>query len=195
MTEVQTNFTLHIEDAADVQNLVIYNQQDNLVAFPNVQYLEGSITDDLKVMEHPKEDGASVADHVIDDAKTGNIRLIIADDDSTSLNEILDYYKNRTLLTVKIKNNFYTNMILSSKPVKADPQYYDKTVYDLGLKEVIEAKTQYVKMTVPQVQQPKNASVVNTGQKQPIPTNKVTPSILRQGLNKLTGDKVKPNKL
>ena len=86
-------------------------------------------------------------------------------------------------------------MIISSKPVKADPQYYDKTVYDLSFKEVLEAQTQYVKMSVPQVQDAKNASTINVGQKQPIPTNKVKPSVLRAGLNKLTGDRIKPNKL
>lgn len=195
MTTVQTNYTLHIKESADVKNLVIYNQETNEEAFLNVQYLEGSISDDLKVMEHPKEDGTSIADHVIDDAKSGTVRLIISDDDSISLNEILDYYQNRTMLILKIKNNFYTNMIISSKPVKADPQYYDKTVYDLAFKEVLEAQTQYVKMSVPQVQGAKNASTINAGQKQAISTNKVKPSVLRAGLNKLTGDRIKPNKL
>lgn len=195
MTTVQTNYTLHIKESADVKNLVIYNQETNEEAFLNVQYLEGSVSDDLKVMEHPKEDGTSIADHVIDDAKSGTVRLIISDDDSISLNEILDYYQNRTMLILKIKNNFYTNMIISSKPVKADPQYYDKTVYDLAFKEVLEAQTQYVKMSVPQVQGAKNASTINAGQKQAISTNKVNPSILRAGLNKLTGDRIKPNKL
>lgn len=195
MATVQTNYTLNIKETADVKNLVIYKQEDNSEAFMNVHYFEGSVSDDLKVMEHPLEDGTSIADHIIDDAKSATVRVIISDDDNTSLSEITDCYKNRTPLILKIKNNLYTDMIISSKPVKADPQYYDKTVYDLSFKEALRAQTQYVKMSVPQVQSPKNASTVNTGQKQATVTNKVTPSLLRQGLNALTGNKLKPNKI
>lgn len=185
VTEVNTNLTLHIENTTDVKNLVIYNSENNTEAFQNVQFFDGSVSDDLKVMEHPREDGTSIVDHIIDDAKSATAKLIISDDDSTSLNEILDYYHNRTQLTLKIKNNFYTNFIISSKPVKADPQYYDKTVYELSFKEVLVAQTQYVKMTVPQVKQTRNASTVKTGHKQPQPK----PSILRTISDKINGKK------
>lgn len=180
-----TNIILHIRQKTDVKNIAIYDQANNNEVFTNVQYIDGSITDDLKVMEHPKEDGAQVADHVIDDVKGATIKLIIADDDSSSLNEILECFKNRTLLTVKIKNEIYGNFIISSKPLKADVEYYNSTVYDLSFKEVMQAQTQYVKMSVPQVANPKDASIINTGHKQAIPQKKVTPSILRKGVNLL----------
>ena len=185
-----TNIILHIKQKTDVKNIAIYDQANNNEVFTNVQYVDGSITDDLKVMEHPKEDGTEIADHVIDDVKGATIKLIIADDDSSSLNEILECYKNRTLLTIKIKNEIYGNFIISSKPLKADVEYFNSTVYDLSFKEVIEAQTQYVNMTVPQVANPKNASTISTGQKQTIPQKKVTPSILRKGVNLLTGNRL-----
>lgn len=189
MISTQTNLALNINQKIDVKNIVLYNQEDNTEAFQNVTYIDGSVTDDLKVMEHPLEDGATIVDHVIDDAKSATVKLIIADDDISSLNEILEYYRNRTQLTLKLKNEIFTKFIISSKPVKGDPQYYDKTVYDLSLKEAIRAQTQYVKMSVPQVVQAKNASTVKTGQKQgQIQTQKkVSPSILRQGLDLFRG--------
>lgn len=169
-----TNLVLHIRQKTDVKNIAIYNQADNTEVFLNVKYIEGSVTDDLKVMEHPKEDGTAIVDHVIDDAKSANIRLIISDDDSSSLNEILDCYRSRTLLTLKIKNEIYGNMIVSSKPLKADVEHYNSTVYELSFKEVLEAQTQYVKMSVPQVRNAANASTVNTGHKsaQPVSNQK-----------------------
>lgn len=177
-----TNIVLRIKQKADVKNIAIYEQKENTEVFQNIQYLDGSISDDLKVMEHPKEDGTAIVDQVIDDAKTAIVRLIIADDDADSLNEILDYYKNRTPLTIKIKNEIYANFIISSKPLKADVEHYDKTVYDLSFKEVINAQTVYVKMSVPAVKNKKNASKVKTGYKKAQPK----PSILRILTNKIT---------
>lgn len=189
--KTSTNLALNINQKIDVKNIAIYNQANNNEVFTNVQYFDGSISDDLKVMEHPREDGTSIADHVIDDAKGGTVKLIISDTDKSSLNEILEYYKNRTLLTIKIKNEIYSNFIISSKPLRADVTYYDKTVYELSFKEVLQAQTQYVKMSVPQVKQAKNASTVKTGQKQGQvqAQKKVSPSILRQGLDAITGKK------
>ena len=185
-----TNLILHIKQKTDVKNIAIYDQADNNEVFQNVKYIDGSVSDDLKVMEHPKEDGTNVADHVIDDAKSATVKILIEDDDSRSLNEILEYYKKRTPLTIKIKNEIYGNFIMSSKPLKADVDHYNTTVYDLTFKEVLQAQTQYVKMSVPQVKQPKNASTVNTGQKQAIAQTqaqkKVSPSILRKGLDWVT---------
>lgn len=184
-----TNIVLHIKQQADVKSIAIYEQENNSEVFLKVQYLEGSVSDDIKVMEHPKEDGATVVDHVVDDPKTANIRLLVYDNDTESMNEILNYFKNRTKLTLKIKNEIYSNFIISAKPLKADVEHYDKTVYDLTFKEVMEAKTVYVKMSVPKVKKKTNASKVKTGQKQGIAKKQAKPSILRTLTNKITGRK------
>ncbi|MBQ2284577.1 MAG: hypothetical protein II244_02795, partial [Clostridia bacterium] len=120
MITTDTNYILHIEKETDAKNIAIYNPENNQEVFQNVLYIEGSSTDDLKMMEHPKEDGTAIVDHIVDDAKQASIKIQIDDDDSSSINELLDFYRNRTLLTVKIKNEIYTNLCISSKPVKAD---------------------------------------------------------------------------
>ena len=180
-----TNFVLHIKQKTDAKNIAVYDPKNNREVFQNVLYIDGSATDDLKMMEHPKEDGTAIVDHIIDDAKKATVKFQIDDDDSTSLNEILDLYRSRTSLTVKIKNEIFTNLCISSKPVKGEVSHYNTSVYELSFKEVMEAQTTYVKMSVPQVKNPKNASTIKTGQKQAQPK----PSILRIGLNKITGRK------
>lgn len=182
-----TNFVLHIKQKTDAKNIAVYDPKNNREVFQNVLYIDGSATDDLKMMEHPKEDGTAIVDHVIDDAKQATIKFQIDDDDAASLNEILDIYRNRTPLTVKIKNEIYTNLCISSKPVKAEASHYNTSVYELSFKEVMEAQTTYVKMSVPAVKNKKNASTVKTGHKQA--QKKTSASILRIGLNKITGRK------
>lgn len=180
-----TNFVLHIKQKIDVKNIAVYDSKKNKEVFQNVLYIDGSATDDLKMMEHPKEDGTAIVDHIIDDAKKATVKFQIDDDDSTSLNEILDLYRSRTSLTVKIKNEIFTNLCISSKPVKGEVSHYNTSVYELSFKEVMEAQTTYVKMSVPQVRNKKNASMVKTGQKKPQPK----PSILRIAYNKITRKK------
>lgn len=180
-----TNLILNIKQKVDVKNIAIYDQKNNTEIFQNAQYLDGSVADDKKMMEHPKEDGAMIVDHIVNDRKTATISLLIDDDDTDTLNQILDYYTNEKTVTIKLKNEIYGNLVMSSKPVKAEVQYYDRTKYDLVFKEVIEAKTVYVKMSVPQVKNKANASTIKTGQKQGIPKKTVKPSILRTIANKI----------
>ena len=101
-----TNLILHIKNKTDVKNIVIYDQEENTEIFQKVRYIEGSVTDDLKMMEHPKEDGTAIVDHVIHDIKTAAITLIIEDNDIDSLDEILDYYLNHRPVIIKIKTKY-----------------------------------------------------------------------------------------
>lgn len=185
VTQTNTNMALQINSTADVKNIAIYNPKTNQEVFQNVLYIDGSVSDDLKMMEHPKEDGTAIVDHIIDDAKKAIVKFQIEDDDDTSLNEILDFYKNRIPLTLKIKKEIFTNLCISSKPVKAEVSHYNTSVYELSFTEVMTAQTTYVKMRVPQVRNPKNASTVKTGHKQPQPKA----SVLRIIQNKISGKK------
>lgn len=164
--QTATNVILHIKQKTDVQNIAVYDQSEKQQILTGLQFLDGSVQDDKKLMEHPKEDGTMVVDHVIDDPIQVTLQVLISDDDSSSLNELQDLYKNSTPVIIKLKNELHSNLVMSSKPMKADNAHYNKTVYDLTFKEIQEAVTLYVKMTVPQVKNKKNASKVNTGHKQ-----------------------------
>lgn len=185
MFTTDTNVTLNMEEETNVQNVAIYDQEQNDQILTTLQFLDGSVQNDKKLMEHPKEDGTLIVDHVVNDPIQVNLTVIIADNDTPNLNDLNYIYENSIPLVIKVKNELFSNLILSSKPIKADPGYFDKTVYNLTFKEVQEAVTLYVKMSVPQVKNKKNASKVKTGHKQAQPK----PSILRQGLNKITGKK------
>lgn len=174
-----TNLALHIIQRSKIKNLAIYVQDGNTEALTGALIFDGSATVDKKTMEHPKEDGTVITDHVIDDPSKCNVKLLIYDDDAETLNELMDYYRNSTVLTVKIKNEIFSNLIINSKPLSADSDHYNATVYNISFKEVQEAITQYVEMPLSQVKNPTNASRVKTGHKQA----QAQPSILRKGYN------------
>lgn len=161
-----TNFVLHIKSKTDSQNISIYDQDQNEQILTGLQFLDGSAQIDKKLMEHPKEDGTLITDHVVDDPTQVSLQVLLDDDDSSSLNELKDLYGKSTPVIIKLKNELHTNMIMASKPLKVDSSHYNHTVYDLSFKEVQQAVTLYVKMKVPQVKQKKAASKVNTGHKQ-----------------------------
>lgn len=180
-----TNLVLRILQRSKSKNLAIYVQDDNVEALQNALIFEGSATVDKKLMEHPKENGTLITDHIIDDPSQCNVKILIHDDDSATLNELMDYYRNSTVLTVKIKNEVFTNLVINGKPLSADTEHYNATVYNIAFKEVQNAVTQYVKMPESQVKKPTNASRVKTGHKQP----QQQPSQLRKAYNWITRSK------
>ena len=165
--QTATNVVLHIKEKTDVQNITVYDQDKNQQILTSLQFIDGSVQDDKKLMEHPKEDGTIIVDHVIDDPVQVVLQVLISDDDSSGLEELQDIYRKCTPLIIKVKNELHDNLVMASKPMKVDTDHYDKTIYDLTFKEIQVAQTLYVKMSVPQVKQKKNASKINTGHKQP----------------------------
>lgn len=172
LLQTATNIILHILQKTDSKNIVIANPKNNNEVLTNVQYIEGHGSDDLRMMEHPIEDGSMIVDHIIDDPKSATVKIKIDDEDSSSLSELQNLYKNRTPLVLKIKNEIYPNLCISSKPVSATVENFNSSVYDLTFKEVQEAQTVYVKMKMPAVKNKKNASTIKTGHKVAKPAQK-----------------------
>lgn len=175
-----TNIVLHIvQYKSSSNNLAIYVQDGNREALTGAKIFEGSATVDKKLMEHPKEDGTLITDHVIDDPSKCTVKLLIEDEDTGTLNELMEYYRKSTPLTVKIKNEIFSNLIINGKPFSADSGHFNSTVYNISFKEIINAVTQYVEMPLSSVKNPTNASTIKAGHKQP----QAQPSQLRKFYN------------
>ena len=177
-----TNIVLHVIQFKSFKNLAIYVQDGNSEALTGAKIFEGSAVVDKKLMEHPKEDGTVITDHVIDDPSKCTVKILIEDDDAETLNELMEYYRKSTPLTVKIKSEIFSNLVIASKPLAADSEHFNASVYDLTFKEIQNAVTQYVEMPADKVKNPSNASKIKTGHKQAKPQ----PSILRKGYDFIT---------
>ena len=183
-----TNIVLHIVQFGKVKNFAIYEQNDTECKeiFTSVDFIDASVQDDVQLMDHPIEDGTVITDHEVKNPNEVSVTVIISDDDSSSLNEINQYYKNGTELIVKAKGEMYTNMVLAAKPFKVGTDYFDKTRYELRFRSIQKAQTQYVKMRAAQVKNKKNTSKQNLGHKQAKSTSKPKISLLKSGYNAIT---------
>lgn len=163
-----TNVVLRIVQSTGNKNFAVY--KDNKEVLEKVQFVDGKVEDDAKLMDHPLENGAIITDHLVFNPNKANFSVVIDDDDTTSLAEINEYYKNAVPLTLKAKGEMYPNMVIYSKPFNLSANYFNKTAYSLAFRTVQTADTQYVKMTQEQVKNPKNSSTSHSGQIKPSKT-------------------------
>jgi len=162
-----TNIILHIVQYSRNKNFAVY--KDNKEVLENVQFIDGDVDDDAKIMDHPLENGSVITDHVVFSPNKAKFSIIIDDEDQSSLSEINKYYKDSIPLTIKAKGEMYSNMIIYAKPFKLSSNYFNKTSYTLLMRTVQTAETQYVKMTTDQVKDPKHSSTVKSGQLKGVP--------------------------
>lgn len=166
ITSTFTNIVLHVALGTRNKNFAIYKENNEVLT--SVQFTEGGIDNDLKLMDHPLESGAIITDHEVFNPQKASLTVIVDDDDVSSLAEINEYFHDGTLLTIKAKGEMYPNMVICAKPYKVSSNYFNKTVYTLSFRTVQFAETQYVKITPQQTKKAKHASTVKTGQNRPV---------------------------
>lgn len=157
-----TNVILRIVQNLKNKNFAVYKDNDEVLK--GVQFLDGSVDDDAKLMDHPLENGAVITDHVVFNPNKASFSIIVDDDEQGALSEINEYYRNATPLTIKAKGELFPNMVICAKPFKMSSNYFNKTAYSLSMRAIQVAETQYVKMTTEQVKNPKDSSTVKSGQ-------------------------------
>ncbi len=163
LKSVATNVILRVALNTFNKNFAIY--KDNNEVLTRVHFLNGSINDDVTLMDHPLENGAVITDHEVFNPNKGSLSILLDDEDQSSLAEIDEYFRNGTALTIKAKGEMFPNMVICAKPFEVGADHFNKTVYNLSFRAVQIAQTQYVKMSTDQVKEPKHSSTVNSGQK------------------------------
>lgn len=118
--------------------VAVLDQETFKQIFQEARPVKAFIRETSKVMEHPLESGAMIADHKIIDPRTLELLLIVSSEDFTgAFQQIRNAWLNSTLLTVQTKAAVYQNMIIQNLPREEDPEKFDITVISLQLKEVI----------------------------------------------------------
>lgn len=129
-----------------------------------------SFDDSTKLFEHPLETGATITDHEIFTPCAISMQAYIANDDSSTLSSLENYYLSGTLLKVKAANKIVNNIVIAAKPFELNSSVFDKTLYNISLKEIIQVNPTYVGM--PKAASSSNSSSVNSGVKQAEATSK-----------------------
>lgn len=131
---------------ADV--VAVLDQGDFKQIFRTARPMRAVIHETARVMEHPLESGAMIADHRVIDPRRIELQMIVAAQDfSSAFQQIRSAWLNGTLLTVQTKAAVYQNMVIQALPREESPDRFDITTISIQLREIIFALPNAVSST------------------------------------------------
>ena len=127
------SFLLHAPDEVAVFDAASFKQ-----VFENARPTRVVVKPTSRTMEHPIENGQSIADHRIINPLEIELSLITSSPNYNEVfNKITSLFQNATLLTVQTKFGTYRNMFITTIPHEEDPDMFDSISMSMTLKEVI----------------------------------------------------------
>lgn len=145
-----------------------------------------SVTDDSQLMEHPLESGSTITDHKIFNPVEIDIQLSLPNYIYNDVyRELQRIYKTSPKLRIKTKAQWYPNQVLQALPHEENPENFDRLVFNLHFKEVIEVEPQFIKMPVKKVSNVQYSDTQKLGTN--VTNSKSQTSILADGFNSVKG--------
>jgi hypothetical protein len=106
--------------------------------FANARPLKATVRETSKVMEHPVETGAVIADHHIINPVEIDLSMIVNSQFyAATYTQMRQAFVNATLLSVKTRVGTYSDMIIADMPHEEDAEQYDAITIALHLKQVL----------------------------------------------------------
>lgn len=163
----------------------IYSNKFQL-RFEKMKLLKASIMREAKLMEHPLEDGSTIADHRILLPIEIELPVLLPADDYQSLyREINKAWIDTELFTVHTRAGIFKSMAFAAMPHDENPEQVDVIPMVLRFKEVRLVTTQYQALPARKVARPRDQSTVHRGEQTGVAKkNKTFGKILK---NKVTG--------
>lgn len=129
--------------------------------------LDGDFSETSKIMEHPIESGALIADHKVKNPVEIRVRLTMPYYDfEPIIRELTEYFNMGTLLTVQSKVRTYSNMVVCDMPHIEAPENVSRITFNIVLRQALIVSPQYIKLPLEQVKNAANADTLKSGQKQ-----------------------------
>lgn len=162
--------------SADV--VAVFDADFNQV-FSTARPIKAMVNEESKVMMHPLEDGATIADHQVFLGTTIELSMMLSKYDYRSVyQQIKQIYRASTILTVQTRTDSYTNMIIQKMPHDEDPELFDVIALAVRLEEAQFITPQYGSLPPSKVANAGDSSTVNKGSQQTSETTDPAPSIL-----------------
>lgn len=134
--------TLLANQAADA--VAIYDSNFNQV-FINARPIKGAASEDSKLMEHPLETGAVIADHRIILPVEIQLSMILTPDEyRQTYQQIRQAFYAGTQYTVQLRAGGYQNMVIGSMPHDESADIFDTITLAIKLREVQFVTAQFV---------------------------------------------------
>jgi hypothetical protein len=146
----------------------IYDNDTFQQLFSTARPIKANINRVAKIMEHPIEDGSIVQDFMIIQPVDIELSLILTGDEYQSVyQQIRTCFLTGTQLSIQTKADVFSDMLIQAMPHEETADMFDAIPLALKLREIQEVIVQYQALTATNVQQPADASTVNTGTQQP----------------------------
>lgn len=144
--------------------------------FVNARAMRALVSPEAKIMEHPLETGAQIADHIV--YLPVEIELSFILDPATARDtyqEIKSTFKAATIVSVQTKADTFSNMVIKHIPHDEVPEMFDTFAVAMKLREAQFVQPQYAQLPANKVKKPANSSTVKTGEK-----TSTTPALAQQ---------------
>jgi len=149
-------------NAADVVG--VFNSRLAQV-FPMARPVVAEILPEAQLMEHPLENGSSIADHRVVLPVIINIPLLLTSTDYASVyNQVYDLFMRGELLTVQTRVRSYRNMVLEKIPHEESADIQDGVAMTVTLREALFVIPQF---STVRVASPRDSSTIKRGEQQP----------------------------
>lgn len=156
----------------------IFDQNLNQVAV-KARAIKAAVREEAKLMEHPLEDGGTVADHKVIQPVSIDLSIVTQGGVAKDVyNELFKLFKKADLLVVSTKVGVYDSMVIEAMPHEETPDMMDEVTIAVRLKEVKLVKTQTGALPASSVAHKGDSSTVSKGQQSPEQTDKPGSSLL-----------------
>lgn len=152
-----------------IDDIAIYDSDFGQV-FRSARPLKAQISEPSKLMEHPLETGAVVADHrIVLPTETVVSMILDADNYRQTYQRIRQAYQSGTQYTVQMRAGGYKNMVIADMPHEESTDVFDTIAITLKFREVQFVSAQFVKLPAVKVSKKNTAkqSTKDRGQQAP----------------------------
>lgn len=155
--------------ATSAIDVVAVLDKDLAQVFPDARPIKGTVKEESKLMEHPVETGATVADHrVIMPVEIELACLLTSEEYADVYQQIKDIYKAGDTLTVQTRVDSYEDMVIMGIPHEEAPDMQDGVTLIIQLRQVLYVNVTYTERKIPvQPANKKNTDTKQRGEQRP----------------------------
>lgn len=145
----------------------------------DAQYLEATVFDVAKLMEHPLESGSVTSDHIVFQPVEIDLPLMITGENAKKVHiELRKLYLTATKLIVQTRVDTYAFMVLTEIPHDETPDVADGITVKVRLREAVFVDAVYGGLAPAQVKAKPKASTLKKGTQQ---TTAAPPAVQQKG--------------
>lgn len=130
--------------------------------------LTATVFEDAKLMEHPLETGASIADHIVFEPVEIELPMVLVGEVEyrQTYAAIKSAFRAGSLLTVMTRSGSYSDMVITSMPHDERPNSFNALEMNVRLRHAVFVTPKTTSLPASKVSDPKQASTIKKGGQQ-----------------------------